>query len=383
MMNFNMTDKQESFREEIIQFSQNELNENIIERDKARIFPRELWLKCGELKLQGLPVPEEFGGSNLDPLSCALAMEAFGYGCHDTGFVFSVGAHLFACVVPIWKCGNEEQKRLYLPKLCDGSLIGANAFTEPDAGSDIASISTRATPVDNGFRINGAKTLITNAPVADLAIILAVTDEKKKMHGGMTAFLVERGTPGFTIKESFETMGNRTTPVGELVLEDVFVSRESVLGEVGTGSTVFTHAMNWERICLFASHVGLMERVLENSVGYARKRKQFGQAIGKFEAVSHPIADMKVQLEAARLLIYKAASGLDRSREVSLDASIVKLFISESLVHATLDAIQIHGGHGYRTENEVERTHRDAIGSTLYSGTSEMHRNIIASWLGL
>ena len=347
------------------------------------MFPRKLWLKCGELKLQGLPIPEEFGGLALDPLSCAIAMDAFGYGCHDAGLVFSVGAHLLACVVLIWKCGSDTQRQTYLPKLCNGSLIGANAFTEPDAGSDIASISTRATAVENGFRLNGAKTLITNAPVADLFIILAVTDDSKSMHGGLTAFLVEHGSAGFTIKENLETMGNRTTPVGELVLDGVFVPKESVLGDVGTGSAVFTHAMNWERICLFASHVGTLERVLQESLRYARTRHQFGQAVGKFQSISHRLADMKVHMEAARLLVYKAAWGLDRSREVTLDASIAKLFVSESLIQATRDAVQIHGGHGYLTRNGVERSLRDAIGSTIYSGTSEMHRNIIAAWLGL
>jgi alkylation response protein AidB-like acyl-CoA dehydrogenase len=178
-------------------------------------------------------------------------------------------------------------------------------------------------------------------------------------------------------------MGLRTSYLGELVFDDVYVSSETVLAGVGAGSTVFTQAMDWERICLFASHIGAMERLLEQSTSYARTRTQFGQPIGKFQAVSHRIVDMKVQLEAARLLVYKAAWRLGNAKSVSMDASIAKLFVSESLLKAALDTLQIHGGYGYMTEFEVERAVRDAVGSTIYSGTSEMQRNIIARWLGL
>jgi alkylation response protein AidB-like acyl-CoA dehydrogenase len=178
-------------------------------------------------------------------------------------------------------------------------------------------------------------------------------------------------------------MGLRSSPIGELVFDDVCVPHEAVLGGVGGGSAIFTSSMDWERICLFASHVGAMERLLEASVAYARTRNQFGQAIGKFQAVSHRLADMKVQLEAARLLVYRAAWRLEHARNASLDASIAKLFVSESLVQSALAAVQVHGGYGFMTEYEVERALRDAIGSTLYSGTSEMQRNIIARWLGL
>jgi alkylation response protein AidB-like acyl-CoA dehydrogenase len=199
----------------------------------------------------------------------------------------------------------------------------------------------------------------------------------------VTAFLVEAGTPGFKAGTKFDKMGLRTSPIGELVFTDLDVPAEAVLGTVGAGSALFTASMDWERICLFAAHVGAMERLLETSIGYARTRTQFGQAIGKFQAVGHRIADMKVQLEAARLLVYRAAWRLGNTRNASLDAAMAKLFVSESLVQSALATVQIHGGYGFMTEYEVERALRDAVGSTIYSGTSEMQRNIIARWLGL
>jgi alkylation response protein AidB-like acyl-CoA dehydrogenase len=333
--------------------------------------------------LQGLPAPEEYGGSGLDPLSCAIALEAFGYGCHDGGLVFSLCAHVVTSVVPLWKFGTEEQKRRYLPGLCDGSLVGIQAMTEPDSGSDAFAMRTRAERDGDGYRITGSKTFITNAPVADVMIVFAVTDPKKGYYGGVTAFVVEKATPGLSVGKSFEKMGLRTSPLAEVVFDDVRVPGDAVLGGVGGGTSIFGHSMDWERICLFASHVGAMERLLERAVAQARSRKQFGQPIGKFQAVSHKIADMKTRLEAARLLVFKAAWQLDRARSVSLDASIAKLFVSEALVEAARDTLQIFGGYGFLVEYEVERALRDAVGSTIYSGTSEIQRNLIARWLGL
>jgi alkylation response protein AidB-like acyl-CoA dehydrogenase len=382
-MDFSFTEEQQSLRQNIIRFAQEKLNEAVVERDREQRFSRELWRKCGEIGLQGLPVPEEYGGSGLDALSSAIALEAFGYGCHDGGLVFSLCAHLLSCVVPLWQYGNEEQKQRYLPGLCNGTLIGVHAMTEPGSGSDAFGLRTKAEPDDTGFRINGTKTFISNAPIADLVIVFAMTDSNKGYYGGVTAFLVENGTPGFVVSQKFEKMGLRTSPIGELVFEDVHVPAEAVLGGVGAGSTLFTQAMDWERICLFAGHIGTMERLLEQSIAYARTRAQFGQPIGKFQAISHRIVDMKVQLEAARLLTYRAAWRLGRVKNVSVDASMAKLFVSESLVKAALDTVQIHGGYGYMTEYELERALRDAVGSTIYSGTSEIQRNIIARWLGL
>jgi alkylation response protein AidB-like acyl-CoA dehydrogenase len=382
-MDFALSEEQRILRDNIVRFAREVLNEGVAERDREQTFSRELWRKCGAIGIQGLPVPEQYGGSGCDPLTTAIGLEALGYGCKDGGLVFSLCAHLLSCVVPLWQHGNEDQKRRYLPGLCDGTLVGVHAMTEPGSGSDAFALRTRAEPDGSGFRINGTKTFISNGPVADVVIVFAMTDPTKGYHGGVTAFLVESSARGFAAGAKFEKMGLRTSPIGELVFTDLYVPAESVVAGVGGGSSVFTSAMDWERICLFASHVGAMERLLETSIAYARTRSQFGQLIGKFQAVSHRIADMKVQLEAARLLTYRAAWRLEHARSASLDAAMTKLFVSEALVQAAQGTVQIHGGYGFMTEYEVERALRDAVGSTLYSGTSEMQRNIIARWLGL
>jgi alkylation response protein AidB-like acyl-CoA dehydrogenase len=382
-MDFALSDEQKMLRENIVRFARDVLNDDLIDRDREQRFSRDIWQRCAELGIQGLPVTEEFGGSALDSLSCAIALEALGYGCRDGGLVFSLCAHLLACVVPVWTHGSHEQKLKYLRGLCDGSLVGCHAITEPGAGSDTFSMRTRAERIDGGWRLNGTKTFISNGPVADVAVVFAVTDPAKGYHGGITAFLLDKSMSGYVAGQKFEKLGLRTSPVGELIFDNLEVGDEAVLGKVGGGTAVFGTAMDWERVLLVAAHVGTMERLLETSIEYARTRPQFGQAIGKFQAISQKIANMKMHLEAARLLTYRAAWKLTRSRDVSLDAAITKLFVSESLVRVALDTVQLHGGNGYMTEYEVERALRDAIGSTIYSGTSEMQRNIIARWLGV
>ena len=382
-MDFSYSEEQTALRDSIVKFARAELNHAVIERDRAGTFSRELWRKCGQMNLLGLPAPESYGGAAADPLTCAIALEALGYACHDGGLVFSICAHMLACVVPVWKHGSEAQKQRWLTGLCDGTFVGAHAITEPDSGSDTFAMRLRAERDDQGWRLNGSKTFISNGPVADVVVVFAITDAEKRFHGGVTAFLVDRSTPGFAAGQRFAKMGLRTSPVGELSFDNAWLPDDAVLGTIGGGTAVFGTAMEWERALLVAAHVGTIERLLETSVKYARTRNQFGQAIGKFQAVAHKVADMKVQLEAARLLVYRTASRLTSSRSISLDASITKLFVSETLVKTALDAVQLHGGYGYMEEYEVERALRDAIGSTLYSGTSEMQRNIIGRWLGL
>ncbi|MGH7492060.1 MAG: acyl-CoA dehydrogenase family protein [bacterium] len=382
-MDFSLTEEQQLLQREIIRFAQQELNADAAERDRHEIFPHEQWLKCGQMKLQGLPIPEEYGGAELDPLSMAIALEALGYACHDSGLVFAIGAHLFASVIPIWKNGSTEQKRRYLPGLCNGTLIAANAMTEPNSGSDAFAMLSRAEAEGTGYRLQGAKIFISNAPYADLFLVFARMGSAPANHGSITGFLIDKGTPGLKVRKQSGKMGLRTAPLGEVVLEDVYVPSHAVLGEIGGGANIFMEAMDWERIGIFAGHVGTMARLLEKALQHARTRKQFGQTIGKFQAVAHRLADMKTQLEAARWLTYKAAWELDRGRAVSLEAAMTKLFVSESLVKAALDTVQIFGGYGFMAESEVERALRDAVGSTIYSGTSQMQRNIIAKWLGL
>jgi hypothetical protein len=381
-VNLDLTPEQKLLRDEIVRFARAELNQGARERDRDQEFPRELWRKCGEMKLQGLPVPEEYGGGGLDAVGTAIALEALGYGCEDGGLVFAICAHLLACVVPIWKHADEEQRARWLPKLCDGSLIAVNGMTEPDSGSDAFSMTTRARRDGDEWVLNGAKTFSSNGPVADLALVYAVTDPEKGF-GGITAFVVEKDAGGFRAGQKFEKMGLRSCPIGELVLEDVRVGPEAILGGEGSGATIFAQSMDWERACLGATHVGTMQRLLEGAVAHARARRSGGQPIGKHQAVAHKIADMKVRLEASRLLVYQAAWRLERTRASAIDASIAKLHVSDSLVASAHDAVQILGGYGFLVEQGVERTLRDAVASTIYSGTNEMQKNIIARWLGL
>ena len=382
-MDFALSDEQRLLRDEIVRFAKHELSPDARQRDRTGTFSRDLWARCADMGLLGLPVPNEYGGAGLDPVSTAVALEALGSGCEDGGLVFSLCAHLLACVVPIWLEGSEEQKHRLLPGLCDGSRIAVNAMTEPDSGSDAFAMATRAEPDGDGFRLSGAKTFCSNAPIADLALVYAVTDPEKGYHGGITAFLIETGSDGFKVGQTFEKMGLRTSPIGEVVLDDVRIPSHDILGEVGAGATIFVQSMEWERTLIAACHVGAMQRLLERSIEYARTRTASGQAIGKFQAVSHRIVEMKIRLDAARLLVRHAAWRLGRFRDVAVDASVAKIFVSESLVETALDSVRTLGGYGFMTEYDVERTLRDAVGGLLYSGTNDVQRNVIARWLGL
>lgn len=382
-MDFNLTEDQRTLRESIVRFAQNELSPGAAERDAAHAFPRDLWEKCGAMGLQGLSVPEEYGGAGLDPLSTVVALEALGYGCEDSGLVFAICAHLLACVTPIWKHGSPEQKARWLPDLCSGKLVAVNAMTEPESGSDAFNMKTRAVADGDDFVVRGVKTFSSNGPVADLAVLYARTDPNKGYIGGVTCFIVEDGTPGFRKGQSFEKMSIRSCPIGELVFDDVRLSRDAVIGGVGAGGPIFNQSMEWERACLGAVHVGAMERLIEKSVDYARTRTSFGQKIGGYQAVSHRIADMKIRVEAARLMIYRAASRLETSKAVGLDASMAKVFASEAYLATAEDAIRVLGGYGIMTEYGAERSFRDAMAGVIYSGTNDMQRNIIARWLGL
>jgi hypothetical protein len=244
MMDFSLSEEQRILRDSIIRFSEAELNQDVQLRDQSHFFDRELWQKCASMGLQGLPVDSEYGGSAVDPITTAVALEALGYGCHDSGLNFSICAYLLACVIPIWKHGSEQQKKEFLPRLCDGSWIAVNAMTETETGSDSFSMKSRANKCDGGFILNGTKTFCSNGPIADVALVYAMTDAEKGYHGGVSAFLVTRDSPGFDPGQRFEKMGLRTSPIGELVFNDVFVPEQHVLGGIGGGSTLFTESMD-------------------------------------------------------------------------------------------------------------------------------------------
>lgn len=381
-MDFGLTQEQIDYRNEVIRFARNELNDDVLHRDRLGEFSREAWKKCAHFGLQGLPVPAKYGGTEADALTIMIAMEALGYACLDNGLIFSLNAQMWSCQIPLVRSGTEQQKGRYLPGLCDGSLIGVQAMTEPGSGSDAFSLTTTARPIFDGWAISGTKTFITNAPVADVFIVFASTDREAGF-AGLSAFIIERNTPGLSIGQTFKKMGLRTSPMSELVLDSCCVTHDAVLGNVGSGMALFNSSMDWERSCILASAVGSMERQLERSVQYARERKQFGRSIGKFQAVSHRIVDMKVRLETARLLLYRLAWLRDEGRSTAVESAMVKLYLSESFLQSSLDALQIHGGNGYMEEFELERDVRDAVGGRIYSGTSDIQRNIIAGGLGL
>jgi alkylation response protein AidB-like acyl-CoA dehydrogenase len=381
-LDFSWSEEQLALRKSIIGFAKQELNKNLIEHDRDEAFDREGWKKCAEMGIHGLPVPTEYGGQGADILTTACALEALGYGCRDNGLIFSINAHMWTTEIPFLMFGTEAQKQRYLPRLTSGEWVGIHAMTEPQAGSDAFSLKSRAERKGDRYVINGSKTFITNAQIADLMIVFANLDPAKGA-AGITAFIVEKGTPGFTVSGKLHKMGLRTSPMAELAFVDCEVPVENVLGKEGAGTAIFTASMEWERICIMASHLGAMQRLLETCVKYSGDRKQFGQSIGKFSAIANKVADMDIRLETARLVLYKAAWLKKQGKHPLREAAIAKAYVSEACIQTCLDAIQIHGGYGYMTEYEIERELRDAISGKIYSGTTEIQKMIIAGLHGL
>jgi L-prolyl-PCP dehydrogenase len=381
-VNFDLTREQEEFRDGAIRFAREALNENVIERDRDAILSRELLKKCGEFGLQGATFPARYGGRDLDIVSTVALMEGLGYGCRDAGLIFALNGQMWTVQMPLLKFGSDEQKDRYLAGLCKGDVIGANAVSEPGSGSDAFSLTTTATREGDHYVLNGAKTFSTLAPMADVFLVYATVDRRKGFMG-ITAFLVDVGTPGLTIGPAIEKMGLRTAPFGELRFSECRVPAASRLGREGNGAAIFEHSIEWERACILASVLGAMKRQLEQCIAYSKQRRQFGRPIGKNQSIANKIVDMALRLETGRLLLYKAASAKRARGKAAVDVAMAKLYVSESWVKSCLDAVQIHGGYGYTTACEVERDLRDSIGGTLYSGTSEIQRNIIATFLGL
>lgn len=377
-----LTEAQQELQDAAIKFARAELAEDMVRRDREECFSREAWRKCGAFGVLGMPVPAEFGGTAHGLTELLAVMEGLGYGARDQGLLFSINAHLWTNSIPLLRYGTEEQKRRYLPRLSSGELIGANAASEPDAGSDIFSMRTRAEKRGNCYVLNGTKMFVTNAPVADLIVAYATLDPGLGPMG-ITAFLVERTAPGVSISRPLEKMGLRTSPMAEVIFDGCTIPAANRLGREGRGVEVFECSMEWERGCILANCLGVMRRQLEESIAYARSRRQFGKPIGKYQSVANRIVDMKLRLDTCRPLVYRIGRLKDRNRPAMLEAAVAKLYVSECFVQSSLDAIQIRGGYGYMTEQQVERDLRDAVGGTLYSGTSEIQRNIIAKCLGL
>lgn len=382
-MNPDLTAEQRRLRAEIIAFAREELGRDVAADDREARFPVEDWRRCAAFGVLGWPVPVEYGGRGLDPLTVIVALEALGYGCRDNGLVFAVNNHLWGCVIYLLTHGTDEQKRRYLPPLCDGTLIGAHALTEPEAGSDVLGLRTTAERDGDHYRLRGTKCFVSNGPVADVFVTLARTGDRGRAQDGLTAFLVTADLPGVDRTRELSKMGLRTTPMGVVEFDDVRVPAANVLGREGAGYPVFTSTIEWERSFMFAAQVGAMERLLEESVRHANARRQFGRSIGGFQAVAHQIADMKIRLELARLLLYRVGRLKREGRMALTEATIAKIFISESLVRTATAAVEIHGARGYVTESGLERELRDALGGPIYAGTSAVQRGILAELVGV
>ncbi|MDD2310073.1 MAG: acyl-CoA dehydrogenase family protein [Desulfuromonadaceae bacterium] len=381
-MDFSLTEDQITFKKSAIEFAEKVLNKGAKEREKNREFNQDGWDKCADFGVQGLSMPEKYGGLGMDIMTCVVTMEALGYACRDSGLLFAINSHIWTCESPIVKFGSDYQKDKYLPGLCNGTLKGGHAMTEPDSGSDAFSMKCKAEKKGDRYIINGTKMFITNAPIADLLLVFAVTDPKKGF-AGVSAFIVEKGFPGFSVGKPLELMGLKTSPIGEVVLQDCEVPEENLLGKEGAGGAIFNSEMEWERSCLFATHVGAMAKDLEDCIRHVNERHQFGKPIGKNQGISHKIAEMHVRLELSRLALYKVAWLKSQGKRAPVESAIAKLFVSESYVANCMEALQIHGAYGYSTEMDFERNLRDSIAGKIYSGTSEIQKNIIATLLGL
>lgn len=379
-MDFSWTQEQEEIYSRMLHSAQKMVSRS--DDLHTSFWTRTQWRCCGEAGLLGLSVPERYQGEGFNALTTARAIEAFSRGCEDMGLIFSAAAHLFACSMPIVEYGTEDAKTSLLPDLCSGELIGANAISEKDAGSDVFALKTRAVRDGDVYILTGTKSYVSNGPVADLFVVYALTNPA---HGyfGITAFVVRSDAPGLTMGEPLGKIGLTSTPACEISLNECHIPVQSRLGQEGQGAHIFRRSMLWERACLFAAYIGLMERQLERSVSHACKRQQFGKSIGKNQAIAHRLADMKLRLESARLLLYQACWLFDKGEDATLAISLAKLAISEAAVQGGLDAIRIHGSIGVNTESGIEQMLRDAIPGTIFSGTSEMQRNIIANALGM
>jgi alkylation response protein AidB-like acyl-CoA dehydrogenase len=378
-MDFNLSEEQEAFRASVRDFAAEVVDPEATARDREGRFDRDVWDACGRFGLCGLPLPEAFGGSDADVLTTGLALEALAYGGRDAGLNLSLGAHLTIGSMPIAVHGTDEQKQTWLPKLATGEYIGAFAITEPDAGSDTASITTSARREGDTYVINGSKTFCTNGSIADVITVIAVTDPDAPASQRMTAFLVPKGTPGMRFGKDLYKMGNKSSPTSEIFFDDVEVGEEAVLGDVGSALwQIAFECFDWERTCMIASAVGGMERGLEDSIAYAKERVAFGKPIAQFGAIQEKVADMRIRLEAARLLQRKAAWLKDNGLEHQIEASVAKAFVGEAAVQSALDGVQLFGGWGYVQEFPVERGLRDAKLATIGGGTTEIQKLIIA-----
>ncbi|RNB57595.1 acyl-CoA dehydrogenase [Brevibacillus gelatini] len=378
-MNFDLTVEQQMLKKMMREFADEVVAPGADERDRTKQFPVEIFKQMSDLNLMGLPFPEEYGGGGSDTTSFAIVVEELSRACGSTGITYS--AHISLGGAPIHLFGTEEQKRKYLSKICSGESFGAFGLTEPNAGSDAGGTKTTAVWTDQEWVINGSKCFITNASYASFLALTAVTD-KDKGSRGISAFIVPTDAPGFSVLANYEKLGLHSSNTTELILENVRVPEENMLGKRGEGFKQFLITLDGGRIGIGAMAVGIAQAAYDKALQYAKQRTAFGNSLSRFQAIQHKLADMAMQIELARTMVYKAAWLKDHGRKFTKEAAMAKLYASEVAMSATHQAIQIHGGYGYMREYQVERFFRDARLLEIGEGTSEILRNVIAREIG-
>jgi isovaleryl-CoA dehydrogenase len=373
-LNFDLGETADQLRASVRGFTADEIAPIAAEIDRTNEFPRQLWTKLGELGLHGITVEEEYGGSGLGYLEHCVAMEEISRGSASVGL--SYGAHSNLCVNQIRRNGSDQQKRTYLPKLISGEHVGALAMSEPNAGSDVVSMSLRADKKGDRYLLNGAKMWITNGPCADVLVVYAKTDPKAGPRG-ITAFLIEKGFKGFSTSQKLDKMGMRGSDTGELIFQDCEVPAENVLGEVGKGVNVLMSGLDYERAVLAAGPLGIMQAAFDVVVPYVHQRKQFGQPIGEFQLVQGKLADMYTTMNACKAYVYAVAKACDRGETARKDAAGAILYAAEKATLIALDAVQLLGGNGYINDFPTGRLLRDAKLYEIGAGTSEIRRWLI------
>lgn len=370
-MDFKLTREQRQLRDETIAFAR----ENLNKPENYEKFSEELWDKVAEFGLLGIVIDEEYGGLSESYTTAAAVFEALGYACCDSGFIFTINNHIWVCQNLIYLYGSEKLKDKYVRRMVTGELKGAIAITEADAGSDAFGMSTTAVEEEDCFILNGSKMFISNGPIADIFVVFAVTEREPQKK--VTAFIVEKGFEGFSTGLDISKMGLGACPTSEIILENCRVPKENVLGQFNQGSFIMSFALEWERCFEFVPHIGAMRRIMEKCIEHVHSRKQFGKELSQFQAVTHKIAEMKLSIEMATLMMYKITWLKDQGMTAFLEVSMFKLYVSENYIKTCRDAMQIFGAYGYTKEYDIERELRDSLASSIYSGTNEMQKNTI------
>lgn len=375
-MDYLLSDEQKMLRDMVEKFSREEIGPSARENQEKGIFPAEIVKKAGELGLMGVAYPPEYGGAGMDFVSYMLAVEQISRYCASTGVI--VSAHSSLCVDPIFRFGTEEQKKKYMPDLCQGKKIGCLALTEPGAGSDAGSTKTTAKLQGDHWVLNGTKQFTTNGAEAEVAVVIASTDPAQKTRG-ISAFIIEKNTPGFKVGKLEHKLGIKSTSTAEFILEDCRLPKENLLGEVNKGFKIAMVTLDGGRLGIASQALGIARASIEDSIKYAKEREQFDQPIANFQAIQWMLADMWTEYEAAWLLTYRASLMKDRGLPYTREAAMAKLKASETASFSAAKAIQIHGGYGYTTDFDVERYLRDAKITEIYEGTSEIMRLVISA----